>query len=171
MPRKKKSRKVGQIGAPKISSNIRKPAEKRVKKHKGKPAGNRNSEAVISNGPNATKTLKDPRHGSKKPIDLFADNNSAKKAPKPKAKHFSPAQELEAIEQDPRLAQLLDNLDLGKKVSKEDQSFVDKSLARHKILCGLLGIGKDSETDEQEPNIEGDFTDSFDSISIDDYKD
>ncbi|MGJ8679874.1 GTPase-activating protein, partial [Paraglaciecola sp.] len=101
MPRKKKSRKVGQIGTPKITSNVRKPKEQRVRKHKGKPAGNRNSEAVISSNSTNTKVQKDPRHGSKKPIDLFADSTKPKKSSTTnKVKHFSPAKELEAIDKD-----------------------------------------------------------------------
>lgn len=169
MPRKKKSRKGGQIGTPKTSSNVRKPTEARVKKHKGKPAGTRNSEATTTINSGNAKVSKDPRHGSKKPIDLFADKSGDKKTSAPKIKHFSPAKELEAIEQDTRLAALLDNTELGKNLSKEDQNYVDKNLARHKVLCGLLGLNDESE--EQEIEIEQDISPNFESISIDDYKD
>lgn len=168
MPRKKKSRKVGQIGTPKTSHNIHKDKEKRVKKPKGKPAGNRNSEAKTTNNTSSNQQAKDPRHGSKKPVDLFA--KSEKKKSTPKVKHFSPAIELEAIEKDTRLANLLDKSELGKKLSLEDQHFVDTNLARHKELCKMLGIEEDveqSDTPEEPDNIFGD----FDSISMDDYKD
>lgn len=168
MPRKKKSRKVGQIGTPKITSNARKPTEPRFKKHKGKPAGTRNSEATTTNSSNYTKVSNDPRHGSKKPIDLFAETSKDKKKSAPKIKHFSPAKELEAIEQDTHFSTLLEKVELGKKLSKEEQNFVDKSLARHKVLCGLLGL---NDTPEESNNAnEEDLYSGFESINIDDYK-
>ena len=95
MARQKKSRKVGKIGVAKTPSNVRKPTEKRVKKHLGKPAGSRNNEALTDNqGPK--KVNKDPRHGSKKPVSLIVETKEQKSASK-KIKYFSPTQELAAI--------------------------------------------------------------------------
>ena len=138
MARQKKSRKVGKIGISKAPSNVRKPTEKRVKKHLGKPAGSRNNEA-LTDKQDPKKINKDPRHGSKKPISLIAETKQQKSAAN-KVKYFSPTQELAAIEQDPRLATLLDKIDLGKKITREDQQYVDLTLARHKVLCDLLGL-------------------------------
>ncbi|WP_158965333.1 Der GTPase-activating protein YihI [Paraglaciecola sp. L3A3] len=168
MPRKKKSRKVGQIGIPKSSSNTRKPkpAEQRTRKHLGKPAGSRNSEVILNKDSVNNNAPKDPRHGSKKPIDLFP--TETKKETTSKVKHFSPAKELETIEKDEKLSSLLDKAELGKKLSKEEQNYVDKNLARHKVLCGLLGL--DNEEEDTSEHTADPFT-SFESINIDDYKD
>ncbi|MDU0353364.1 Der GTPase-activating protein YihI [Paraglaciecola aquimarina] len=169
MPRKKKSRKVGQIGIPKSSTNTRKakPVEKRVKKHLGKPAGSRNSEAKLVKATGEANSPKDPRHGSKKPIDLFAADTKTVVS-EPKVKHFSPAQELDAIENNQQLSDLLNKIELGKKVSKEEQHFVDKNLARHKVLCELLGL---NEEPEESTEFEENPIDSYEAINIDDYKD
>ena len=169
MARLKKSRKVGKIGISKTPSNVRKPTEKRTKKHLGKPAGSRNNEALTVNQ-DSKKVNKDPRHGSKKPVSLFAETKEQKTVAK-QVKYFSPTQELASIEQDPRLASLLDNIDLGKKIAREDQHYVDLTLARHKVLCDLLGLTDkfdepDKSTEQQiDPYLE------FEDINIDDFKD
>ena len=168
MARQKKSRKVGKIGISKTPSNIRKPTEKRVKKHLGKPAGSRNNEALIIK-PDAKKVNKDPRHGSKKPVSLVAVTKEQKSVTK-KVKYFSPTQELAAIEQDSRFATLLDNLDLGKKITREDQHYVDLTLARHKVLCDMLGLTGESETIDDKPEQQTDLYSQFEAIDINDFK-
>lgn len=171
MSRKKKSRKVGQIGTPKTSTNKRVEKEKRIRKPKGKPAGTRNSEAKIASESGSKTGSKDPRHGSKKPVNLFIKEPVEKKSQTPrKVKYFSPAKELEAIEQDSKLASLLDRLDSNKKLGKEEQHYVDERLLRHKELCIMLGI-EDESGEANELPIENDPFDSFESINIDDYKD
>jgi ribosome assembly protein YihI (activator of Der GTPase) len=168
MARQKKSRKVGKIGISKTPSNVRKPTEKRVRKHLGKPAGTRNNEALTVNQDHK-KVNKDPRHGSKKPVNLFAETKEQKSATK-KIKYFSPTQELAAIEQDPRLATLLDNIDLGKKVAREDQHFVDLTLARHKVLCEMLGLTDDIEKPDEQSEQQKDLYAQFEAININDFK-
>lgn len=168
MARQKKSRKVGKIGISKTSSHARKPTEKRIKKHLGKPAGTRNNEALtVKQDPK--KVNKDPRHGSKKPVSLIKETTEQKIVSK-KVKYFSPTQELEAIEKDSRLATLLDKIELGKKITREDQQFVDHTLTRHKVLCDLLGLtdetGKYQEVEEQ-----ADLYSQFEAIDIKDFKD
>lgn len=167
MPRKKKSRKVGKIGTPKLSTNVRKTKEKRVNKPLGNPAGSRNSEIKIAAGNTGGNINQDPRHGSKKPVDLFA--KTTEQNTKPKVKHFSPAKELESLEKDSKLSELLDRVDSGKKLTKEEQHYVDKNLARHKQLCEMLGLNDDLE--EEADSVEVDPLSSFESINIDDYKD
>lgn len=168
MARQKKSRKVGKIGISKTPSNVRKPTEKRVKKHLGKPAGSRNNEALtVKQDPK--KVNKDPRHGSKKPVSLIAETKEHKSAAK-KVKYFSPTQELAAIEQDPRLATLLDKIDLGKKVSREDQHYVDQTLARHKILCDILGLTDEPEKQKESSEEQTDLYSQFEAIDINDFK-
>lgn len=168
MARQKKSRKVGKIGISKTPSNVRKPTEKRVKKHLGKPAGSRNNEALTVKQ-DAKKVNKDPRHGSKKPVSLIAETKEHKLAAK-KVKYFSPTQELAAIEQDPRLATLLDKIDLGKKVSREDQHYVDQTLARHKILCDILGLTDEPEKQKESSEGQTDLYSQFEAIDINDFK-
>lgn len=169
MARQKKSRKVGKIGVTKTSSNVRKPTEQRVKKHLGKPAGSRNNEALtVKQDPK--KVNKDPRHGSKKPISLFAETKEQKTAAK-KVKYFSPNQELAAIEQDPRLATLLDKIDLGKKITKEDQHYVDQTLVRHKVLCDMLGLSDEPDKPKESPEQQTDLYSQFEAIDINDFKD
>lgn len=168
MARQKKSRKVGKIGVAKTSSNVRKPNEKRTKKHLGKPAGSRNNEA-LTDKQDSKKINKDPRHGSKKPISLIVDTKVQKSAAK-KVKYFSPTQELAAIEQDPRLAALLDKIDLGKKVAREDQQYVDQTLARHKVLCDMLGLTDESEKPEASSEQQKDLYSQFEAIDINDFK-
>lgn len=169
MARQKKSRKVGKIGVSKTPSNVRKPTEKRVKKHLGKPAGTRNNEALTISQ-DSKKVNKDPRHGSKKPVSLFVETKEQKSATK-KVKYFSPAQELAAIEQDPRFASLLDKHDLGKKITREDQHYVDQTLSRHKVLCELLGIKDDIEKPIETSEKETDLYSQFEAININDFKD
>ena len=147
---------------------MRKPTEKRVKKHLGKPAGSRNNEALTVQQ-DSKKLNKDPRHGSKKPVSLIVDTKEKKSVTK-KVKYFSPAQELEAIEQDSRLASLLDNIDLGKKIAREDQHYVDQTLARHKILCDMLGLTEEPEK-PKEPEQQTDLYSQFETININDFKD
>ena len=169
MARQKKSRKVGKIGITKTPSNVRKPTEKRVKKHLGKPAGTRNNEALtVKQDPK--KLNKDPRHGSKKPVSLFVETKEQKSAAK-KVKFFSPAQELEAIEQDTRLAALLDKIDLGKKITREDQHYVDQTLAIHKVLCNMLGLKDEPEKSNESSEQQTDLYSQFEAINIDDFKD
>jgi ribosome assembly protein YihI (activator of Der GTPase) len=169
MARLKKSRKVGKIGISKTPSNVRKPTEKRTKKHLGKPAGSRNNEALTINQ-DAKKVNKDPRHGSKKPVSLFAESKEQKTVTK-KVKYFSPTQELAAIEQEPRLATLLDKIELGKKVTREDQHYVEQTLARHKILCDLLGLTAQPDELDNSSEQQTDLYSQFEAIDIDDFKD
>jgi ribosome assembly protein YihI (activator of Der GTPase) len=169
MARQKKSRKVGKIGITKTPSNVRKPNEKRTKKHLGKPAGSRNNEALTVKQ-DLKKVNKDPRHGSKKPVILIADIKEQKLTSK-KVKYFSPAQELAAIEQDLRLSTLLDKIDLGKKITREDQQYVDLTLSRHKILCDMLGLKDEPEKPVESSEQQTDLYSQFESIDINDFKD
>lgn len=180
MPRVKKSRKPGMIGIPKsnnTSDGYRKKGPvaqpTKVKKSKGKPAGSRHSvassdKAVIS-GPK-----KDPRVGSTKKIEL-APNKP--KVVQPKVKRYAtPAQELAALEADERLAMLLDKYDNDATLTKDDVQYLESKMARHKILCDLLGIKDEDEGETNEasnaPDLlsEDDPLKTFESININDFK-
>jgi ribosome assembly protein YihI (activator of Der GTPase) len=169
MGRSKKSRKVGLIGVrkdPDFNPSKQRTSENpRPKKRKGRPAGSRhNVESTTSSG-NKRQENKDPRHGSKKPIALVKQNAAPINTPLQKKKYATPAEELAALEADQRLASLLDKLDEDKPLTKEQQAYVDEKMARHRILCDLLGIvDNDDEDDDMDP------FDDLNAIDINDFK-
>lgn len=145
MPRVKKSRKIGSIG---VANSTEKPqrtsSSNKPKKKTGKKSGSRNNhEQNPSAKQSSTNSLVDKRLGSKKPIDLLAQ-----KVTTPKVKYFSPAEELEAIENDKKLSKLLLKEDEGKKLSTLEKQFVDERVARHKALCEMLGINLEDDDDD-----------------------
>ncbi|WP_166422455.1 Der GTPase-activating protein YihI [Paraglaciecola sp. 20A4] len=169
MPRKKKSRKIGQIGTPLAPKTKRKSAPvapKRNKKTLGKASGSRNNPEQTSSSNQQRKTIKDPRVGSKKPIPLIIDDQPKVKVAKPK--YFSPAQELESIEQNERFGMLLEKLDAEQTLSKEERAFVNRLTARHQELCELLGISNDE--DQSIDSSEDDLYTQFESIDINKFK-
>ena len=167
MSRSKKSRKVGLIGVRKDPdfkpSENRKSDTPRPKKHKGKPAGSRHNVEQGKAGGGKSSEKKDPRLGSKKPIALVKAKGVAPTPPE-KKKYATPAQELAALEADQRLADLLDNLDADKKLTREQQRYVDEKMARHRVLCDLLGIVDEDDEEESDP------FDELNAIKIDDFK-
>ena len=80
-------------------------------------------------------------------------------------KYATPADELAALEADNRLSDLLDKLDEGQAISKAEQQYVDDKMARHRILCDLLGIAESDDEDDDDP------MDSLDAMSMDEFKD
>lgn len=170
MARTKKTRKVGLIGVrkdPDFKPGQNKDAKKqKPKKHKGKPAGNRHNVEQKSSGSSSPRKTQDPRIGSKKPIDLTPPSSSPV-AKTQARKYANPAEELAALEADTRLAALLDKLDEGEKVTRAEQAYVDEKMARHRIVCDLLGI---ADIDDDEEQADDDPLDNLDAIDIDDYK-
>ncbi len=170
MPKRKKSRKVGLIGVRSVPKDERqRPAPtERVRKKKGKPAGNKQTEGQTKKNQQAVKRAPaDPRVGSKKPVSLTATTASRTNKPA-KPKFFSPQQELDAIENDSRLDSLLDKLDAGKRISAEEQAYVDGRLKRHKQLCQLLGINPEEEQSAQQQ--EPDLLAKFERSNLDEFK-
>lgn len=164
MARKKKSRKVGQIGVrkdPNYKPTPKAPSAKR-KPSKGKPAGSRHNVETEKKSTTRSSTKADPRKGSKKPIPLVVSPASVVKA----RKFATPADELAYIEADQRLQSLLDNLEQGQSLNAEQQAYVDEKMSRHKVLCELLGITQDldDEDDDSDPFA------NLDAINLDDYK-
>ena len=162
---RKKSRKVGLIGVRKDPN--RKPdrtnKEERIKKPKGKPAGSRNNVDQTQKSTRPNQGRKDPRLGSKKPVQLVKPTEPVTKTKQ--RKFATPAQELAFIEADEKLTRLLDLLDEGKSISSEEQAYVAEKMARHKILCDLMGISEDEDEEDIDP------LDSLESISWDEFKD
>ncbi len=144
--------------------------EKRKKKHKGLSAGSRHS-AVDTNKAVTLNEKKDPRIGSRKKVPLIVEFvNKPEKGmfiPKvvleEKAKTIDPMLELDQLENNECLNQLLDQLDAGKTLNKEDQAFVDQCLDRIAELMDKLGI-------EDEDESEDDLYRTFENIDINQFK-
>lgn len=172
MARVKKSRKVGQIGTPSIAKESRKPKSvptTKNKKTKGNKSGTRNNIAETDlKNPSVKKAGGDPRLGSKKPIPLVVDAKSSK-SKQPKPAFFSPKQELQSIEDDQKLSDLLDLVDEGEKLDAKQQAYIDAKLARHKILCDLLGIAPEVEEQKSDQQ-EDDLFEQFNTIDINKLK-
>lgn len=126
---------------------------KKKRKHKGLPSGHRQvADENQQRKPNQL-PKSDRRIGSKKPIPLIVDNiatissintnKSAKIA-------LSPEQELEKLENDPKLEQLLDRVDLGETLTKQEQHYLERNLARIDELMNLLGYEYDDQSEESE---------------------
>ena len=79
-----------------------------------------------------------------------------------------------ALEADERLAMLLDKYDNDEALSKDDVQYLESKMARHKILCDLLGITDEDDNDAKmvSPDLpsEDDPLKTFESININDFK-
>ncbi|QUN05878.1 GTPase-activating protein [Shewanella yunxiaonensis] len=139
MTRMKKSRKAGDA-APKHAPRTKKSERvlARKKQDSGNKAGSRQNPAGSASA-GGSKTAKDPRIGSKKPVALgqIASESAQPKAAKVK---LTDEQKLLQLEEDPRLNQLLDMLEEGRDLSAEDQQWLDKQLAKIETLMQKLGI-------------------------------
>lgn len=184
MSRQKKTRKISDLmptrkqdkKEPTIAKKGKKPTryeldnkaweEKRKKKHKGRPSGNRYSPATEKHQVNQ-QVNKDPRVDSRKKIPLIVEevnrqNVTVSDEIKQSKKVISPEQELLALENNVALNELLDQLDAGVTLSKQDQQFVDQCLARIEELMEILGI-EDDEDDQ-------DLYQQFEKIDINQFK-
>lgn len=124
---------------------------KRKRKHKGLPSGSRFNNTDNNKNNNTQKAVKDPRIGSKTPIALVVDTNTNTtklvKQPKPKKTVLSPQQELEQLENDPKLDMLLDLVEQNGKLTKEQQTYLDSRLNRIDELMQELGYTDDDFED------------------------
>ena len=170
MTRIKKTRSPGQIGARKDNRETAEQSKdrKRKAKRKGLAPGSRQNSADQNQQNAGSKTSQDPRLGSKKPIALVpgsvtprADKSSKpdrkvvadkvvpeKAAKAPEMPELTAEQELEQLENNDRLNTLLDKVDAGEKLSKNDAGWLNKTLARHQQLLEELGLMED---EDQEP--------------------
>ncbi|ACT08958.1 protein of unknown function DUF414 [Dickeya chrysanthemi Ech1591] len=132
---------------------------KRQKKHRGHAAGSRAQPSGGHQKNGASGKAADPRIGSKKPVSLLPEGTvtpvTSPLTPKEKPAHLSPQEELEMLENDPRLDELLDRLEKGETLPAKDQSWLDETLDRIDILMEQLGISldDDEEDDEQEEDM------------------
>jgi len=193
MSRSKKSRKPG-VGSSGVKKDTTKsdivPVEKRLKKIKGKPAGNRRNEAKPLVTTQQSTEKKDPRIGNKTPIDLGQVSAKAPKTAKVqtdhKAKPTTPSvapirtiepehvvdtdalmQELETIEQDERLLSILSKQDDDSEISEADVDFFNAQMDKHQSIRETLGLeDEDQEEPAQSSSSEDDLWDKFDSSDL-----
>jgi uncharacterized protein len=155
MTRMKKTRTPGQLGARKESrENAEQSRErKRKAKRKGLAPGSRHNQGGESGGGGAARVQKDPRLGSKKPVALIKDEAKAAAVAKvgvARPKALTPEQELEQLENNERLNALLDRVDAGEKLGKDDAAWLDQTLARHQQLLEQLGLLDDEDEEPEE---------------------
>lgn len=132
---------------------------KRQKKHSGRTAGSRAHPETLDAGTSGQSKKLDPRIGSKKPVALIVSDDAPKSAKPAKAAVpakagtvvetcLTPEQELALLENDDRLDALLERLDNGETLSKDQQKWVDNTLDRINALMDELGIAMDDEEEE-----------------------
>lgn len=155
MTRKKKARKVGSEGPAQYSEksltkeDIAALARKRKSKRKGLKSGSRHSEGKTAQQRQA-QAQRDPRLGSKKPIQLVVEAKPhPKSAEAKKARRLSAEQELEMLENDAQLNVLLDRIENGDSLGAGLQQYVDEKLDRIEVLMKQLGL-----FEEDEPEVE-----------------
>ncbi len=188
MAHSKKSRKVGQIGVPKIKSS--RPVKTRPDKSEGKSkktSGNKSGtrqQLHTEQSHHKKSVKKDEKHGSKKPIDLNKYKTSNEKNDAqvedenqfpPILKYKTPQEELDAIESNQTLDDLLDKQS-STRLTPAEQAYVDQLTTRYADLCELLGISvEDDEQIEDEEFDESALNDDpyahLDAIKTDDFKD
>lgn len=130
---------------------------KKQRKHKGHSAGARNGALEKKTQTNPT-VKTDPRLGSRKKIALipqeivigknFKISENIPASPKPQPTEADWQKELSQLENNTCLNNLLDAMESGKTLSKDDQRFVDECLARIDELMSLLGIEDEYEDDD-----------------------
>jgi ribosome assembly protein YihI (activator of Der GTPase) len=192
MARTKKSRKPGSAprAQPKLSKVELASVEKRVRKKTGKKPGNRQQEAKLINDPDQSSNQnKDPRIGSKKPIDLGGKVKlSQPKQNKPmKVKQdpiaairpvqsdvvdasLSLSQELENIESDERLQSILAKQDSEINLTEDEVNFFNDMMERHQQITEQLDEDEVEEetTSKTSAMSEDDLWDKLDNSSLSD---
>jgi len=151
MTRIKKTRKSGPLASSK-AQNPRAPklVERNSVQHgKGHKPGSRNS--VVEKADRAAAKQRaqsghDPRHGSKKPVQLVSPSTVA--APAVAANPLEA--ELEALQNDVRLQQLLDRIEAGDELNDADLAYVDTCTERFQVLADKLGLLDDDDFDDEE---------------------
>lgn len=194
MSRAKKSRKqgTGSLGA--VKDDKKKalvPVDRKTKKKTGKESGNRQKEAFDAGKKEQTQAEnRDPRIGSKKPIDLgvpvkaaaqpFKAKNKTKAVNSPIAairvveEDTSLEQELYAIEEDSRLQDILAKQEEDIALSEADVDFFNEKMERHQQLREILGLDDDEEEEETtktaSKSSEDDLWDKFDNSDLSEFE-
>ncbi len=188
MSRSKKSRKPGgaPTAKPKLSKVELANVEKRLRKKTGNKPGNRQQEGKLENSSDQQlHQNKDPRIGSKKPIELGGSVVQAKKPIKQTKAKQDPiaairvvnaeaeeeqnlAQELENIEADERLQAILAKQEEELALTEQEVDYFNEMMERHQALTEKLA---ENEEPEDEPNkvdtsSEEDLWDKLDNSSL-----
>ncbi|WP_057832937.1 Der GTPase-activating protein YihI [Colwellia sp. TT2012] len=203
MSRSKKSRKPGgaPTAKPKLSKQELAKVEKRTRKTTGKPAGNRQKEAVQEKtNSNQQGANKDPRLGNKTPIALgkiVAKEEKTKqvkmqqKSQKsagiasiryienaeselPVNNELSAEEELDAIEQDEALQSILAKQEDDIALTEQEVNYYNDMMARHQALSTELGLDEDDDEDEaisKDNGSEEELWDKLDNPDFSDFKD
>ncbi|WP_372943023.1 Der GTPase-activating protein YihI [Shewanella sp.] len=155
MARSKKTRKGGENG-PKFAPRVKKTDRKVVdgkKSETGRKSGSRHNEALLKQASGSgTAIAKDARHGSKKPVALSLPASITEPlVVKPKQPKITDEQKLLKLEEDPRLNQLLDQLEEGRDLSDADQKWLDIQLDKIEQLMQRLGLTEDDEVPAPSP--------------------
>ena len=190
MSRTKKSRKPisEPTKKPKLSKKELESVEKRVRKKKGKQAGNRQKEAKPLEQASANNVAnRDPRIGSKKPIDLGGVKVANTKPTKAKnVLHAAPiaairaiepvesnfAAELEAIEDNPQLQAILAKQESGEDLSDQEVDLYNQQMTRYDELRDILGLDDEDDFDDEmdeSSKSEDDLWDTLDKPKFDDF--
>lgn len=187
MSRSKKSRKPGgaPTAKPKLSKVELANVEKRLRKKNGNKPGNRQQEGKLdNNSDHQSLQNKDPRIGSKTPIDLGGKGVQVKTKPVKTTKAKQDpiaairvvnaeeeqifAQELEKIESDERLQAILSKQEEELALTEEEVDYFNEMMERHQVLTEKLA---EDEEPEDEPsklqtNSEEDLWDKLDNSSL-----
>jgi len=162
MTRIKKTRKSGPL-APSKEAKARvanASTKESVKQGKGHKPGSRHSAQLLkAQGQQGAKgkdqAQQDPRHGSKKPVQLVnpqAQQQEAQAAPRvattapPTTDQLQ--QQLQALEHDQRLQGLLEQIEQGHDLNAADLAYVDACTERFQELADALGMDLDDDEDE-----------------------
>lgn len=146
MTRKKKTRKTGPLAPSKAPKSPRDLKIDGKKKGKGKPSGARQTpKPSVKRAETPAANKPDARLGSKKPIPLEPIKTAAKDT-----EALSPQQQLQQLENDPRLQQLMEKDERGEILTAEEQRYVDEQSTRYEQLAAQLGIELDDDWDDEE---------------------
>lgn len=199
MSRSKKSRKPGgaPTAKPKLSKVELAAVEKRVRKKTGKKPGNRQQEAIqVKDSAQSHNQNKDPRIGSKKPIDL----GGSVKVPQAKAKSTKSAKAIK-VKQDPiavirtvsssdtnadidsveSLAQALENIEADERLqtilakqedeialTEQEVDYFNDMMDRHQQISAQLDEDEEEQSSLVKPTSEDDLWDKLDNSSLPD---
>ena len=167
MTRSKKSRKPGASpsGARKADSDtIISPKDKRIRKKKGNSPGTRQTVARPKRNSEESSQVKDPRIGSKKPIELkktieIAQPKKAKVTPVAEIAKVRPVvqepnlfDELQQIEEDALLQEILQKQEAEQALTDAEVDHYNTLMERHQTISDKLGL---LDGDEDEEAVQG----------------
>ncbi len=195
MARTKKSRKPGgaPTAKPKLSKVELASVEKRLRKKKGKKPGNRQQEAMLNKTPDQQSDKhRDPRIGSKTPIDLggagVQTKNKPSKVAKPKqdpiaairvaneivdqsaVQQLTLAEELERIEADETLQTILEKQEEELALTEQEVDYFNEMMERHQQLSEKLDKEEEPEDETSNTDVvsEEELWDKLDNSSLPD---